>query len=424
MDYQDFSRRIKSKYPEYNDMDDRDLAQRMVAKFPGDYSDVTFDQPQIEQPAPIQQKLDPSSLFAPGQMASSASMTGQVLNALEGVSALGRKAAEGWGKLGGLVGPKTEKAASVAAGLILPQDKVSAAMAMASIAGELEKGIKAVPTIAKAARKIPALAGKIPQDVAAVSTQVIKPSVGQRAIGSAISSTTAIPERYTSAVVADTSILSDATPSMKAVSNEYSAVFKRLGEKFDSKLFQKYINRNYIPADNEAQALNKNVLKVISKLEDNLPVSPAEALLARSQAAALERSNRAAINGTLKRFASESKNAFDDYLMENGVPEIKQLSAKYFRAVAKEHFESMLPRNKNMSPNALRGVIMAKIGTDALGHMVSGEPLKAAGKALQAAGMSPLLVGKALRNLPDAAPFLRYLGGQVAAKSAKQENGD
>jgi hypothetical protein len=42
MNYKEFSAKIKTKYPQYSDMDDADLANKMIAKYP-QYSDVTFD---------------------------------------------------------------------------------------------------------------------------------------------------------------------------------------------------------------------------------------------------------------------------------------------------------------------------------------------------------------------------------------------
>jgi GGDEF domain-containing protein len=44
MHYKEFASKIKTKYPDYSDMDDRTLAERMVAKYP-EYSDITFDDP-------------------------------------------------------------------------------------------------------------------------------------------------------------------------------------------------------------------------------------------------------------------------------------------------------------------------------------------------------------------------------------------
>ena len=48
MNYNEFANRIKEKYPEYNDMDNKELATKMVQKYPDDYSDVTFDEPKID----------------------------------------------------------------------------------------------------------------------------------------------------------------------------------------------------------------------------------------------------------------------------------------------------------------------------------------------------------------------------------------
>lgn len=56
MDYKDFSAKIKAKYPgTYDDMDDQDLAKRMVAKYP-QYSDVSFDSAPDTQPQSMGQK--------------------------------------------------------------------------------------------------------------------------------------------------------------------------------------------------------------------------------------------------------------------------------------------------------------------------------------------------------------------------------
>lgn len=54
MDYREFSAKIKAKHPVYADMDDRELAEKIVKKFPSQYSDVTFDAPATpREPTPI-----------------------------------------------------------------------------------------------------------------------------------------------------------------------------------------------------------------------------------------------------------------------------------------------------------------------------------------------------------------------------------
>jgi GGDEF domain-containing protein len=50
---QDFSTRIKQKYPEYQDMDDNDLAQRIVAKYPEYQGVVAFSQPEKPSLSPM-----------------------------------------------------------------------------------------------------------------------------------------------------------------------------------------------------------------------------------------------------------------------------------------------------------------------------------------------------------------------------------
>jgi len=66
MNYLEFSQKVKAKYPQYSDMDDRELAEKMVAKFPTEYGDVTFDQTQQAAPQPTtpQQAAFPRTMRA------------------------------------------------------------------------------------------------------------------------------------------------------------------------------------------------------------------------------------------------------------------------------------------------------------------------------------------------------------------------
>lgn len=57
MDYKEFSSRIKSKYPQYQDMDDMELARKIVDKYPQQYSDVTFDIQEQPTQQPTQQPV-------------------------------------------------------------------------------------------------------------------------------------------------------------------------------------------------------------------------------------------------------------------------------------------------------------------------------------------------------------------------------
>ena len=58
MDYKEFAKRIKNKYPQYNDLEDLDLAKRVVKKYPA-YSDVTFPETSTEiQESQIQESVE------------------------------------------------------------------------------------------------------------------------------------------------------------------------------------------------------------------------------------------------------------------------------------------------------------------------------------------------------------------------------
>lgn len=69
--YQEFSRQIKEKYPEYKDVDDLKLANAMIEKYPEYKNQVTFDdvqeQPQEPIKAGISVDVTPSGLFKGSQ---------------------------------------------------------------------------------------------------------------------------------------------------------------------------------------------------------------------------------------------------------------------------------------------------------------------------------------------------------------------
>lgn len=67
MDYKEFSSRIKSKYPQYQDMDDMELARKIVDKYPQQYSDVTFDIQEQPKKQPVQRDVAPKTTQQPTQ---------------------------------------------------------------------------------------------------------------------------------------------------------------------------------------------------------------------------------------------------------------------------------------------------------------------------------------------------------------------
>lgn len=308
--------------------------------------------------------------------------------ALQGIADIGKFAQSGYEQAGQLIGktgiPGAQtvgKLLPAATDLILPQSKAQVAMLPVMAAGEMASALS-----------------KTPQAIEQAATKAVRPGPIAKGMGALMSITTAIPTRYTSAVAKDASILADTAPTIEQVGKEYTALFDKLGMQYPSALLKKVTSRGYFPGENETGKLTALIEDANKKLEAG-KLDPAGAFLARSAAAAIQRGNAAAKNMSLAKYAGEAKNAMDNYLEQNGIPEIRELSTKYFRAVAKEYFQPLFPQNKNMSPNAIRSLIaLKKAVVDPVSHIAQGQPLQAAGSALQGLAMSPLIVGGAVKT--------------------------
>ena len=136
MDYSEFAKKVKAKYPDYNDLGDLELAQKIVAKYPNDYSDVTFpsqfhqEQIATKPPGIIQTGIDTAkATLAPFSTALNAGVKlSQSEQAPAALAALGMGAATGG--LGAI--PAVGLAASGALGAI----PAAAAVGLAGAGGE------------------------------------------------------------------------------------------------------------------------------------------------------------------------------------------------------------------------------------------------------------------------------------------------
>ena len=92
MNYIEFSQKIKNKYPEYRDMDDRELAERMVAKYPDEYADVEFGniepttQNTNEPKRPKRIDLTPAGLFKGSQNVVASALASPIVANRENIS--------------------------------------------------------------------------------------------------------------------------------------------------------------------------------------------------------------------------------------------------------------------------------------------------------------------------------------------------
>lgn len=183
MNYLEFSKKVKAKHPQYGDMDDRELAEKLTKKFPAQYSDVTFDD-------------NPSLMGMAGEAVKNlAAVPGQVLTAPTD-PAFQQKAAPWLPAVGGVVGAALGPV-GVAAGTGLgeiarqayqvaeqdpaaprtPWEAAKGAMTQTALAGVPEASaiFKAVPGAASYGERATQYAGKKVYDAAV--------DQGRRALG-------------------------------------------------------------------------------------------------------------------------------------------------------------------------------------------------------------------------------------------------
>lgn len=281
---------------------------------------------------------------------------------------------------------------------LLPKNKEEAAAGMLGSVKLPEMGAMLSPEAAAAAKE------------AAEAAKIIRPNTVERGAGGIISATTRAPERFTSAWVADPSVLGPETPTPQAVGKKMQAYFESKGVKIDSQKLREITGRDYVPNDNQYEALNKDFVRpaldkieaVANKVPGALPPTEEEVIFAERAANAMKRSTGAQQNKYIMSYASGAQDALLDHLDKAGFGELPALKNEYFRALAKDAAQDFLPRNKTGGPNALSTLLMGKQAVGAVSELASGNLGAAAGKALQAAAFSPMLVGQGIRGVSAA----------------------
>lgn len=253
------------------------------------------------------------------------------------------------------------------------------------------------------------LVGIAPGEAAEAKAAYNIPTKAQRVIGEIAGTQSGVKPAHLAAVIANPEIMSDATPSMREVGKEYQAAFKSLGMKFDAAQYQEITGMRYAPNDTQTSKLSGILGDAATKLEtDPSTLSPSEAFLARS---AGKKALDGPISPAAKKQMAADVAALDTYLENNGVPEIKALGQKYFRAAAKESLENIIPRNKQGNPAVVRSLLMAHYGKEALSALAEGKPVKAAIAAGSGAMMSPKVQGSLI-------PFLAGKTSPLAERAA------
>lgn len=312
---------------------------------------------------------DLKGLLLGNGLGSPLTMAGIGMSGLEGAAKVGRMGAELVKAGGRAVGGKTEKVANLGSELI-PQSKLGVALAGATM-GEGP----GTDLVEQGARKV----------------TVPKAGTLSKVGGGILSAFNRVDRRFTTAWLSDPELLNEATPGVKEVSKEMGQYFADKGTKLNSEMFKKMTRQDWFPNESQVAKLQDIVRPVIDKIKSGAKVSEEEIIFAERASNAITRSTQAQSNHSMMSVARGQQTVLLDQLEKHGFSELPDLKAKYFRALAKDAAQNILPMNKQGSPNALSTMLMGKLGMDAVEQLGQGEVSKALGKAAQAAVFSPYL---------------------------------
>lgn len=343
MDYKEFSSKLKTKYPQYNDMDDEDLAKKMIAKYP-QYNDVTFEQPTVLG----------SEALAKG-IENVKNAKGTFRTVWEGLKIPEQMAEEGLTKATEVLTPSRED---------IESGNVGVGGMMARTAGETLSEVAPSFISPESLATSGALKG----------VQVAKPVIG--AIGKTIG-------RGAEGI----SGLTYKTPNVLAEAFNKPSLILAKGKQVAKPLYE--TAKAEIP---EGMNLFKGMYKpeqIVDKANEVLAMGgklePAEALMARKAIDSLMNSGR-----YVKDELRAMRNAFDS--MAKLSPEIAQADKLVSKGIKGEALRTFMPLNKTGTPSKFQ--IGAGAG-GALAAMASGNPMV----ALALLGMSPAVQGATAAGL-------------------------
>ncbi len=287
--------------------------------------------------------------------------------------------------------PKIAKAINTGEGLLVPTTPLS--VASTALGGAM--GMEPKPT----------------DLIPAEGTKIVNPGPVAKTVGGLASVSSRVNPRFTSLVAADPTILNDSTKSVAQVSKEMGSFFKEKGVDLGSEEFKNLFNQTWFPSENQVSKLQGIVDPTMERItnyrnllaqglkQEAAAVKPSESelIFAERAANAIKRSTAAASNRSMFSYANGAQGQLVDELSKSGFGELKSLKADYLRALAKEAFNDVLPKNKFGTPNALSTLLMAKKGKDAAVSAYQGDYQGALGSAAEAAAFSPLAVGQAFK---------------------------
>ncbi len=257
-----------------------------------------------------------------------------------------------------------------------------------------------------------AAAGSLLATGGTIASQYVRPAASR--IGAQLlRAGPAIPEKYGQAALQDVSLLSRA-PTREAAGQLYERTITAAGLRSPAAVRAEagqLIQSSSGHGDFDASHLVNSVYR---KLITNDPsLTPQEALNAAQAARYLKDQARYGNPNELANLVNinRAKTAIDDWL-EPRVPGYREARQAYREAKTAEQFDSWLPLNKNMSPNALR--VWGSVGAATTAAGLSGSPLPL---------LAPLAISPKLAGLGIRAAYRLGQGARATAPLAQAETG-
>jgi hypothetical protein len=384
MDYTEFAAKIKAKYPDYADMDDLELAQKIVSKYPEDYGDVVFDAVADTPPPSLserynagfaQKDIPQPAGFDIGDVAEFVGregppIVGGILGGMAGATA-GTAAAPG---VGTVAGAAKGIFAGAAMGRALQNATAQAINTQAPGFAPQRTALEEVadPVIAGAGQALVPAAGAALRGLKEPAIKV--GAQGMRALAG-------IPEKAGRAVLKDPSILLRAKP----VEEAGEAYAKSVGGlKSGAEAARATLGRSHYSGEAIANKFDDFADQIA---KETIDTQTALALRQRTMKAVEDLPfNQRDLRGVL----SSNIRALDD-LLEKRLPEWGGARAGYRESKIAEEFSSLLPLNKNLSPNVLRTTAAIAGGVKGIAE---GKPWMALGLPM----ISPAVYGTALKG--------------------------
>ena len=363
MNYQEFAQTIKKKYPAYQNIDDKELVNRFVTKYPVYKSKLDTVDTAIQTPTPIQQPIE-----QPTQKPKAKKGTiGSILEALTVPEKMSR---EGWDKIAKAL-PEAGQTRNVVANFAMGVPRVLAETARESAPGFVSRGSILTAGALKSVKPAKALIKGVGKALAKGAESV--------------------------------SGLEYKTPGVLTEAFKNPKLFFSDGTKKAGQEFKKFFDEGKIRPELQKLLTNKQVVSKTLKYAEAGDLTPEEALLGRRSLDVIKKEiakQSYNFNRSILDTVAKTKSAFAD--------------VKYAKAVKADALRTLFATNKG------GGTSIAKLAVGSLGGFLPNVGMSPAVQGLTATGLGAInKVAKPAKKLVDILAQKPFQSGATIASILK-----